>query len=118
MSWKRAASMAMLFLARCGAFWVLPLGVRLQLAADGLLPSGDVQRRSLRVVRARWFQTPRETILRVAFYGLRGVLGGQKTTCMHARLLPGRLPLALGFCHLAKPHFAKLSLLIAHFEHS
>ena len=49
-SWKRAASILALILARCGAFWVLPLGVRLQLAADGLLPSADVQRRSLRVV--------------------------------------------------------------------
>ena len=76
MSWKRAASMAMLFLARCGAFWVLPLGVRLQLAADGLLPSGDVRRRSLRVTLSPRFEikTRRWRRRRVVVYASKGVL--------------------------------------------
>ena len=66
MSWKRAASILALILARCGAFWVLPLGVRLQLAADGLLPSGDVQRRSLRVSLAAAFEITLERLGRLA----------------------------------------------------
>ena len=99
MSWKRAASILALILARCGAFWVLPLGVRLQLAADGLLPSGDVQRRSLRVVRqAATFKLGDAGRLGASsFVGLRRPRG-QKTTCMHARLLFGPFSRAGGLC--------------------
>ena len=75
MSWKRAASILALILARCGAFWVLPLGVRLRLAADGLLPSGDVQRRSLRVVLRPRFEIKlaRWPTRRVVVYASKGV---------------------------------------------
>ena len=87
MSWKRAASILALILARCWAFSVRS-SPRELLQYCGLLPSGDVRRRSLRVSAGRVLKNSESFGLRASSFVVMVLKSrrSEATACMHARL--------------------------------